>query len=290
MIASPTDLKYFADVAKTGNLSRSAERLGISQPSVSLALQRLEHEVGAQLFIRSKRGVELTQAGKQFNSHVADLLHSWDSITAKAQASETEIQGNYTFGIHTSMALNLLSGFLPQLIAENPKLNINLTHDISRKITEGIISMKLDMGVAVNPVAHPDLIITPLLKGEVTFWRTDTPITPTLDPSNDQAVLIADSSLIRSQTLIKDYQALGFKFSRIIESNNLEVIADLTAHGCGIGILPVNVAKRAKHKLIRIKKAPKFHDDHSFVYRMENKNLRTVQVISKALQTFAKTL
>ncbi len=64
MIPSPTDLKYFMEVAQTQNVSRAAERLGISQPSLSLAIRRMEQSVGAPLLIRSKRGVTMTQAGK----------------------------------------------------------------------------------------------------------------------------------------------------------------------------------------------------------------------------------
>ena len=290
MIVSPADLKYFSDVAKTLNMSRSAERLGISQPSISLALQRLEHNIGTPLFIRSKRGVTLTQAGKQLHTHVSSLLQSWDDIKAQALASEHDVQGDYTLGIHTSMALNMLPGVLPKIMTQYPKLNITLKHDLSRNITEGIIGMNIDMGIVVNPIQHPDLIIHPLWTGEVTFWYPQTPQNETQDPTNDKAIILMDPTLIRSQNLLKSYKEQGFTYARILPSNSLEVIAELVSQGCGIGILPINVAIRASGSLKRVENAPDFKDDHCFIYRVENKNIQTIKTIFQQLKEYAKTI
>ena len=64
MTMSPNDLKYFREAASTLNISRAAERLGISQPSLSLSVQRIEESLGAKVFFRSKRGLAMTQSGK----------------------------------------------------------------------------------------------------------------------------------------------------------------------------------------------------------------------------------
>lgn len=65
MIPSVAELTYFLEVSNSLNLSRASERLGISQPSLSLAIKRLEQTIGTSLFLRHKHGVSLTQAGKQ---------------------------------------------------------------------------------------------------------------------------------------------------------------------------------------------------------------------------------
>ena len=69
MIASPNDLIDFIELSNTLNFSRASERIGISQPSLSTAIKRLEQAIGAELFIRGKNGVSLTQAGKRLLSH-----------------------------------------------------------------------------------------------------------------------------------------------------------------------------------------------------------------------------
>ena len=277
MIPSPADLTYFAEVANTLNVSRAAERLGISQPSLSLALRRLETSVGAQLLTRSKRGVALTQAGKQLLNHARLLLQSWDSVKAEALASVREIQGTYTIGCHPSVALYLLSGFLPELMAQYPKLDIRLRHDLSRKVAEDVVSLKADVGVVVNPVQHPDLVIHPLCRDEVTLWTAK-------GLRVNKSILICDPDLAQSQSLMKQLKKRGMIFDRIVTSGSLEVIADLAANGCGIGILPGRVAARALKKLERVPKAPVFYDEHCLIFRVENKGVKSIQALSKAIR------
>ena len=290
MIASPADLTYFVEIARNLNISRAAERLGISQPSLSQAVQRLEASVGTELLIRSKRGVYLTQAGKQLFVHAASLLQSWEDIQAETLASVEKVQGTYSIGCHTSIALNVLSGVLPKMMQEYPKLNISLEHDVSRNITEDVISLKTDMGIVVNPVAHPDLIIHRLYQGEVTLWMCQNKTYATQDILTGKAVLVCDPSLMRTQSLIRQCEEQNIRFSRIVSSNSVEVIADLTANGCGIGILPANAALRARQKLMRVDNAPAFYDDHCLLYRVENKPVQTIQVLSAKIREYANKL
>lgn len=275
MVPSPADLTYFVEVANTLNVSRAAERLGISQPSLSLSLRRLETAVGAPLFTRSKRGVALTQGGKQLLNHARALLQSWDSIRSGALASVNEIQGSYTIGAHPSVALYLLWRFLPQLLQDHPRLDIRLRHDLSRKIAEDVISLKIDVGVVVNPVQHPDLVIHHLCDDEVTLWSA---------PKANKSILICDPDLLQSQSLMKKIKKAGMDFTRTINSSSLEVIADLTANGCGVGILPSRVADRTLKKIQRVPKAPVFYDEHCLIYRAENKNVKSIQALNAAIR------
>ncbi|MBI3440592.1 MAG: LysR family transcriptional regulator [Proteobacteria bacterium] len=278
MIASPADLTYFVEVANTLNVSRAAERLGISQPSLTLAMQRLEQSVGTSLLTRSRRGVNLTPAGKQVLAHARHLLQSWDDVKAQALSSVHDIQGAYTIGCHASVALYLLSRFLPGLMEKHPELNIKLRHDLSRKIAEEVVSMKIDVGVVVNPIQHPDLIIHRLCTDEMTLW------TAAQAPRRNKSILICDPGLLQAQALLKKLKKSGMIFDRMIYSDNLEVIADLTANGCGIGILPAKVAHRSRKKLERLPKAPVFYDEHCLIFRVENKGIKSVQTINQAIR------
>lgn len=172
MIASPNDLVYFVEIANILNFSRTAKHIGISQPSLSLAIKRLEHAIGTELFIRGKNGVALTKAGKRLLSHAKQLLQLWDSVKSESLAAHYEVQGNFTLGVHPSVALSTLSSFLPRLLKDYPKLQIQLKHIFSRKLSEDIINLSLDIGLIVNPIKHPDLIIHKLYDDKVTFWQT----------------------------------------------------------------------------------------------------------------------
>lgn len=284
MIASPNDLIYFIEISNTLNFSRTAKRIGISQPSLSLAMKRLEKTIGTELFIRGKNGVTLTKAGKRLLSHAKQLLQLWDSVKSESLASHYAIQGNFVFGIHPSVASYTLSNFLPKLLMDYPKLEIQLKHDSSRKISEWIINLSIDIGLIVNPIKHSDLIIHKLYDDKVTFWHaTEKNVHQQIN--SGEAVLIFDPDLIQTQWLLKRIYRQGIKYKRVVTSNNLEVIANLTANDGGIGILPTCVALSTyPNKLKPVSKMPFYHDEICLVYRHENRNIKAMQTIINAIK------
>ncbi|MBP9778220.1 MAG: LysR family transcriptional regulator [Rickettsiaceae bacterium] len=285
MISSPNDIGYFIEVAQTLNLTRAAERLGIAQPSLTLAIQRLEKSLGVKILSRAKTGVALTKAGEQLLIYAKNLIQSWDDLKYKAIAAETEVQGTFTLGMHSSVALYSSGKFLPALIQKHPKLTIKLKHDLSRKICEQIISAQIDIGIVINPIKHPDLIITKLCTDVVTVWNNLKPNDYTQNITNGNAVLLCDPELAQSQNILKQIKASSIKFDRIISSNNLELIAELIIKGAGIGILPSRVANFiSKTKLEKINKAPTYVDEVCLVQRFETKNIKSLQVIKEQVK------
>lgn len=284
MIGSPSDLIYFIEVCSTLNFSRTATRIGISQPSLSVAIKRLENAIGTELFIRGKTGVTLTKAGKRLLSHSKQLIQLWDSVKSESLASHYEIQGKFILGAHPSVALYNLSNFLPKLLMNYPKLEIQLEHDSSRNISEGVINLSIDIGLIVNPIKHPDLIIHKLYDNKMTFWyAAEKNILQQID--SGEAVLIYDPDLAQTQWLLKQIHRKGIKFKREITSNNLEVITNLTANGCGIGIIPSKVALTAHpKKLTLVPNMPFYHDEICLVYRHENRNIKAMQAIISSIK------
>lgn len=287
MIISPSDLSYFVEIAHTKNLSRAAERLGVRQPSLSLALQRIEHSLGTEVVIRNKKGVLLTQAGKQLLVHSKLLLQSWDELRSKALASMESIQGHYRLGCHPSVALFSLTHFLPKILKKHPRLNISLHHDLSRKVTEQVISAELDLAIVVNPVEHPDLVIHPLYSDQVTFWASDC---SSQDVFDEKTILICDPNLFQTQTLLRQLRKKGPLSDRILATSSLEVITELTAAGCGVGILPERVAQQAKQApLRRIPQMPYYLDQICLLYRAENKKVKSIYKLSQAIRESLST-
>jgi LysR family transcriptional regulator, cell division regulator len=291
MTISPTysDITYFLDVALTGNISRASERLGITQPSLSAAIKRLEESLGSTLFIRSRTGVQLTKAGLELQKKGRMLLLSWEQLKSDINKSESAITGEYIIGCHVSVALFSLSSFLPDLIQKHPDLNIKLTHDLSRKISERVISFEIDFGIVINPVRHPDLVIKELATDDVQFWTAAKPSsTQNLDPAT--GVLICDTNLIQSQKLLDELQKRNFGFKRMIQCNSLEVITDLTASGVGVGMLPTRVAKRiASQKLTPLSdRLPKFKDKICLIYRADAQKTKAGHTIIEAIKKSVK--
>lgn len=280
-----SEFQYFIEVADTLNLSRASERLGISQPSLSLAIKRLERSVGTELFIRHQHGVALTQAGKQLLKHVRQLLSYWQETKSLTLASKVEVQGSYTLGCHSTLAVDIVSGFLPQLLQTYPKLEINLINDVSRRITEQVINFKIDIGIVVNPIKHPDLIICKLRKDEMAFWTTKHKGKYN-DIHSGQAILLCDPDVMQTQILLKKCSEKKIGFGRIITMNSLEVAANITANGCGIGILPSLMTKTLyPKKLELIENMPVFNEEICLIYRNE---IRTIPAIRKICDSIKK--
>ncbi|MEY4631168.1 MAG: HTH-type transcriptional regulator YofA [Pseudomonadota bacterium] len=282
-IPSPAEINYFMEAATTGNFSRAAARLGISQPSLSAAMVRLEDSVGAKLFLRSRRGVELTRSGRQLFEHSQRLMNAWLELQNSAVAATEEVQGKYTIGAHPSVALYTLGGFLPEVLHKNPNLNINLRHDLSRRITENVIQGEIDVAIAVNPRPHPDLIISRLTTDDVTLWQKATKRGQKPQLQKREGILICDTGLIQTQAIMK---RLKFPQAtpRIIESSNLEVICELTAAGVGVGILPTRVAQRASSSLVKIHGAPVFRDEICLVIRAEQRKVAAIRCLTAAIK------
>src|SRR6476661_4546288 len=114
MLPSSDDIRVFLAVAETRNITRASERLGLTQPSVSVAVKRLEELIGAPLFVREKRGVELTKAGAKLESHFRRILESWESTRAALLEEQENVSGRITIGCHPSVALYSL----PQITAD----------------------------------------------------------------------------------------------------------------------------------------------------------------------------
>lgn len=276
---SPQEISYFLESARTGNLSRAAERLGITQPALTMALRRLEDSLGVELFHRSKKGVRLTKAGELFQTEAKSLADQWDRLTKVLGRSVDELRGTYSIGCHPSVALYSFPQTLPGVLRDFPELNLELHHDISRKIAERVIKGELDIALVVNPVRHPDLVIKPVAKDEFGFW-TAKEATDLNRPGAPHAVLLCESDLLQVQQLLRKVRQ---KFPRTLSSSSLEVIASLANSGAGIGLLPGRIARQWKN-LRHLPELPVFQDEIALLYRAENRRVAAFRELAQRLE------
>lgn len=284
MLASANELRYFLEVAGTLNFSRAAERLGVTQPALSQAVQRLERTFGTPLFVRTRTGVQLTRSGQKLHARGRKLLTEWEGIVQDSLRDESEVRGNYTLGCHPSVALYTLPQVLPELLDTHPDLAFTLSHDLSRRITERVIDFKLDFGIVINPVKHPGLVIRKLGTDIVSFWTRETP-TELQDLESGKSVLISDPDLLQTQDLLKRLSKTGIVFSRPLASSNLEVIASLVAAGAGIGILPSRVATRVHEYRLRPVHAnlPSYADTICLIYRSDSHPSQAAKLLARSI-------
>lgn len=285
LLPSFTDIRYFLEVSQTGNISRASERLGISQPSLSLAIKRLEDALGTPLLLRTKNGVQLNQAGKNFSIEAKSLLNQWEQIKSQTLSNMDEVSGQYSIGCHPSVALYSLPFILKDLLQNNPELEINLRHDLSRKITEEVISFQVDFAIVVNPINHPDLVIKNLATDKVTLWKSKK-----MGKSTTPPIIICDPALSQSQSILKKLEKAKIDYKRILTSSSLETIASLTAQNIGIGILPSRVAKlNPAYNLVPYSnQAPFFNDKICLIYRADAQKTKAARAIIDSIQDYFK--
>jgi DNA-binding transcriptional LysR family regulator len=266
------DIRYFRTVCETLNITRASEILGISQPALSYSMKRLESELGGDLLIRLKNGIQLTKIGEEFQVRARRLLHEWEQAQSLVHPEMGLVQGNYTIAAHPSVALYSFGSFMPRLQKELPGLDFNFIHGLSREMTEKVISWEADFGIVVNPIRHPDLVIHELCHDEVTIFHT----------KKAPLRLIYDGNLAQSQHILRK---IGKKtdFNGLISSGNLEVVAKLTSLGLGYGLLPTRVAAQYP-QLKKLEEAPVFRDEISLVYRPEKHLNEVSKKIIKAIK------
>lgn len=251
------DIKNFVTVSQTLNVTRASEILGLTQPALSYSLKRLELELDGELLIRLKSGVQLTKLGENFLNRSRRLIFEWEELQRVASPDSGLVEGIYTLAVHPSVALYTLDKFIPQLTKSYPTLDLGFIHGLSREMTEKVISWEADLGIVVNPVRHPDLVIKKLCTDEVAiFHRAQAPVK-----------LIWDKGLHQGEQILKQLSAKN-SFNHFIHSPNLEVVAKLTALGQGYGILPTRVAALFP-KLKKMQNSPIFKDEICLIYRPE---------------------
>lgn len=276
MLPSSHDLTYFLEIAQSASITAAATRLGISQPSLTLAMQRLEQSVGTSLFVRSRQGVKLTKAGERVLMETRQLISRWEEVKQQAVGAMNEVRGRFSLGAHASVARYSLPLFLPELLSKHPELDLSLHHDLSRNITQKVLELALDIAIVINPVPHPDLVMRLLGKDQLSLW--------TSKKNRHHDVLICEPSLLQTQSILGKMKKAHMSFRKVIETSNLEVIAAMVEGGCGVGILPTRVAHAQGPTLAEVKGSPHFADEIYLIYRVENKPVRAIQAISQSIQ------
>ncbi len=271
-----TDLKYFIEIVNTLHVSRAAERLGVTQPTLSHCLKRLEEEIGFELFLRSKKGLTLTAAGLRLSEQANELVAKWDDLLRVTQNEVESVSGMIRFGCHSAVAQYTLSKFMGAFLKKYPDIKIQFAHGLSRHMTEDVISGKLDIAFAVNPVAHPDLIIKEVTSDRVTLWKSRQCV--------NNEVLMIEPSLLQTQDILRKLAKKGFVFKRVIESPSLEVIAQLVNSAVGCGIVPEKVMKAISDgSVIALKDAPEFSDRICLIYKHEFRRLKKGHALVAAI-------
>jgi DNA-binding transcriptional LysR family regulator len=283
MLPSPRDLECFMEAALKGSFTKAAQAMGLAQPSLSLAIGRLEKDVGFRLFVRHKTGVTLTPSGRQILAHAQELRQHWETMKSGAQSAASECRGSFVIGCHPSVALYSLPQALPCVLERYPELHLSFVHDLSRHINEGVAASRIDVGVVINPKRHPDLHIQHLGRDRVTLWSSEKDPVATRDL--ERATLYMHPDLAQTQQILRQLSKKRLAPCRVVESTSLELMARMVEQGHGgVAILPTRVALAASQKLHEVKGSPSVEDSIACVIHSAKRNIMGIRVLVAAMK------
>lgn len=142
-------LRYFLETAREGNMTRAAERLFISQPTMSKQLKELENELGAKLFIRSNYSIRLTEAGMLLRDRAEDILSLVDKTKAEFKSLEETNSGDIFVGAPESEAMSLFAEAVHTLQKNYPRIRCNIysgnLSDVCERLDKGLLDFAIVM-------------------------------------------------------------------------------------------------------------------------------------------------
>lgn len=143
-------LRYFLEVAREENMSKAAERLNVSQSTLSKQLKGLEEELGKKLFLRHSFSIELTDEGMLLRKRAEDLLSMAEKITTEFSAMDDVIGGNIYLGCAESYQIRHLARVIKHFKQQYPDFHYHITSGDTEQVTEKLDKGILDFAVIVE--------------------------------------------------------------------------------------------------------------------------------------------
>lgn len=242
-------LNYFIVLAEELNFHRAAERLNMAQPPLSVAIRKLEEELGAPLFERKTRGVELTAAGKAALGPARETLAHAAMIGEAVKLGKIGESGRISLGFVGSAVSELLPTIIPAFRNSFPSVELVLEEMTSVDILEGIDQHTLDVGLVRLPTAQPsranisvierDMLIAALPSSHAQAKRKDVRLDELAD---EPFILHSPVSILRSITLIACQKA-GFAPRITQEIIQVQTALSLVQSGLGVALVPARMAR-----------------------------------------------
>ncbi len=169
-------LRYFLAIAEHGSFSRAAGKVFVAQSALSHQIAQLESEIGAPLFHRSRRGVELTEGGELFHAYALSILRQVEDARNSVTSMTAEPAGKVIFGIPHSISNALALPLIQAIRDELPKVSLELTEELTGNLTRQLNAGTLHMAILFNDGHLNDFIVEPLVSERMSLiFRPDQP-------------------------------------------------------------------------------------------------------------------
>jgi LysR family hydrogen peroxide-inducible transcriptional activator len=251
------ELRYIVAVARERNFRRAAERCFVSQPALSLAIQKLEDELGVQLFERKKTDINPTDIGERIIEQATRVLDEAAKIKEMAKQGGDQLIGSIRFGVIYTVGPYLLPELIPVLHQMAPEMPLDVEENTTASLEVQLRNGVVDAAVIALPFDLPGIVTAPLYDEPFVVvvpanhkWADRTAI-----DAGDLAgekVLLLNSGHCFSNQVMEACPELSRK-GEVLQGNSLETIRNMVASGLGITVLPCSAASdRYRNPLLRV--------------------------------------
>jgi len=245
-------LKYFVAVATELHFTRAAERLGIGQPPLSQQIRQLEQEIGAQLFVRDRRGVALTEAGQAFLIEARSVLEGAERAKESARRIASGELGALSMGFTVSASIH---PFVPRLIrtfrGRYPGVDVSLVENSTLELMQRVHKGSVDLAFVRAPTADmPGVRVETLLSEPM---LAVVPATHELARRKaiDLRELAAEMFIFYPRkvgvglynAVVQACESAGFTPAEGIEVPQLTSVVTFVAAGMGVSVIPATMSQ-----------------------------------------------
>ena len=250
-------LMYFVEVARLGSYTRAAERLYVSQPSLSKAVRKLAEEIGAPLFEPKQKKPVLTYAGQRLFESAQRMIAEYEGILSELQGPMSTYRGRVTVGIPPLICTCFFAPIIAGFRELYPGIEISVAEKGAKSIQDAVDQELLDVGIVILPVYDGRFEVTPLFDDELVL------VAASRDPlagregvtfpelRNEKLVLFNDEYMLRHQ-ITANCREVGFEPYVWAESGQWDYLTELAAQNLGVTILPRPIFRNSTREDIRL--------------------------------------
>ena len=244
-----TDLRYLVALARERHFGRAAERCHVSQPTLSVAIKKLEEQLGVLLFERSAADVKITAIGRQIIEQAERVLLEAAQVKEIAASGKDPLTGPLRLGVIYTIGPYLLPRLIPLMHEMAPRMPLIIQENYTARLTDALKRGDLDVIIISLPYEEQG-IVTQVVYDEPFRvlmpaehpWRTNQAIQPEL-LADEQLLLLGSGNCFRDQVLeVCPHCRTSSGLQRTLEGSSLETIRHMVATGIGITILPSSAA------------------------------------------------
>ena len=271
---------YFLSIVETGNITRSAAKLHISQPSLTQHLHHLEDEVGAVLFDRNSFPLKLTPAGEVFYEYVLKCRELDDKLSFDIAVLRTDISGKLTIGVPVQLQPYFMKTVLVPFLDEYPDIEVNVRGESSHELEKLLQQRAVDLAMiyCLKPLVST-LRYVKLREDELRLIcssrsplaeREEEISLPELE--KETFFMVSSDSVIR-EAVDAVFASQGFRPAKTRVIPGVEAVMDLVAVGKGIAVVPDtfldSYSRRNELKILKLR-TPFPHLNHTLLTHKAN--------------------